>query len=115
MFLPIYLSATLAQVDPDIWAGIQQVAMILAALLAGGFVVPVVNQVKSWLGWKGYAAFVLSAVVATVFGIAVAVAEGAITGDSFAWTNLFELFTAVFVAAQAVYQMLEGKKKALNS
>ena len=115
MFLHIYFLAVQAQIDPELWAGIQQVAMILAALLAGGFVVPVVNQLKGWLKFSGWSAFALSAVVATVFGIAVAVAEGAITGDSFAWTNLFELFTAVFVAAQAVYQMLEGKKKALNS
>ena len=100
----------LSQIDPAAWTGIQQVAMILAALLAGGFVVPVVNQIKGWLGWSGYAAFGLSAVVATVFGVAVAVAEGAITGSSFSWSNLFELFTAVFVAAQTVYQMLESKK-----
>lgn len=108
----IYLAAVLAQIDPSLWAGIQQVAMILAALLAGGFVVPVVNQLKGMLNWSGYAAFALSAVVAIVFGIAVAVAEGTITGDSFSWGNLFELFTAVFVAAQAVYQMLEAKKEA---
>jgi len=111
MFIQIYLATVLAQIDPSVWAPIQQVAMILAALLAGGFVVPVVNQLKGTLNLSGYAAFALSAVVAIVFGIAVSVAEGAITGDSFSWNNLFDLFTAVFVAAQAIYQMLEAQKR----
>ena len=102
----------LMQVEPATFDAIRQVALILASLLAGGFVVPVVNGLKGLLKANGWASWVITAVVSALLGAAVVVADGTITGETLAWENLALIFTTVFAAAEKVYRMLKDKETA---
>ena len=85
-----------------------EVAKILAYVLAGGFVVPVVNWIKEKANLEQWAAFALSLVVSGVFGAAVVFAEGQLVPGDLTPENLSVIFTTIFVAAQAVYNMLKS-------
>jgi len=114
MFQLLVLSI-LFQIDPDTFEAIRQVALILAFVLEGGLVVPIVKQIKSRLNLTGWSSLLWAVVVSALFGFATAVADGAITGESFAWSNLSNLFTAVFLFSQVVYRMLKDKGSADSS
>lgn len=113
MFHSIFLMAAVAaQINPEAFEIIRQLALILVLLLEGGLVVPAVKALKNAFGLSGWKSFVLAAVVSAVFGTVTVIADGTITGESFAWTNLSGLFTAVFVASQVIYRMLKDNDAA---
>jgi hypothetical protein len=67
--------------DEQVWVLIQQVAFIVVAIAGGGLLVPVINFVKDAANASGNVARVITVVFSLIVGLAMAIAEGLISGQ----------------------------------
>jgi hypothetical protein len=86
-----------------------EIAGYLLALLAGGGSVGLIDWLKVTLGLSGHKALIAAAVVATVIAILDLIAQSQLLPGGVNWESLPEVFTAVFIAAQARFHMLRNK------
>ncbi len=80
---------------------LQQLAIIILSAIGG--VVPFTQWLKGLLGWQGWRALLLSAVVSVAGAVLTLWAEARLLPGTVSWTNSLEAFITVFLAAQAFY------------
>jgi hypothetical protein len=88
---------------------IVQLASLALALLAGAGSTTLINWLKTTFRLHGNSALIATAAVATVIAVLSLIVEGQLTPAGVSWDNLPAVFTAVFVASQARFRMLQDR------
>lgn len=92
------------------WEWIEQVAIIIATLAAGGpGVVWAVGKLKAQLGLSGQRVWWLAAGVSLIAALASAVVDGVVSPETLAVENVAQITLGVFFASQAYYRMIRDQ------
>ena len=83
---------------------IQQVAAWLLAVLAGGVASPVIEWVKTKLGWANGNAKILTAVAAVLFTLLTVWANGEILPGTIGWADAPVIFLVILEAASITFR-----------
>lgn len=87
---------------------VYQIAVIIAALVGGAAVVPVVNWLKGVLKLQGWSALALTAVTSLLIALAELIAAGELNLFTITPETLASTFLLVLYASQKVYARLTG-------
>lgn len=97
----------------ELFAWIEQIAIFLVGVAAGGpVVVAVVNKIKEVAGLSGTPALILSVVASALMALAVMVVEGQLNPEALAVENFATLALAFVALAQTWYLKFKGEEEA---